>query len=50
MAIPKYDDLDKKPVKMTETLKVLQNTRQQKIEEEVEEEFRLLQERKTGEM
>ncbi len=44
--VPKYDDPDKKPVKMTENLKALQNTRSKKIEEEVEDEFKALQERK----
>ena len=41
-----YDDPDKKPVKMTNSLKMLEDTRKSKTEKEVEDEFRQLQEKK----
>lgn len=37
-----YEDPDKKPVKMTASLKILQNTRRGKVTDEVEEEFKAL--------
>jgi hypothetical protein len=43
MATFKYEDPDKKPVKMTESLKILQDTRMAKTAIEVEEEFKILQ-------
>lgn len=41
-----YDDPDKKPVKMTQSLKILEDTRKQKTEKEVEDEFKSLQVKK----
>jgi len=38
-----YEDPDKKPVKMTETLRMLQETRRGKVTQEVEDEFKALQ-------
>lgn len=37
-----YEDPDKKPVKITESLKMLQDTRRDKVTQEVEDEFRAL--------
>lgn len=37
-----YEDPDKKPVKMTESLKMLQDTRREKVTQEVEDEFKAL--------
>mmetsp|Transcript_24251 Transcript_24251/g.23850 ORF Transcript_24251/g.23850 Transcript_24251/m.23850 type:complete len:112 (+) Transcript_24251:892-1227(+) len=47
--VPRYDDPDKKPVKMTEPLKQLKDIRSRKIEDEVEEEFQALADRKQQE-
>lgn len=41
-----YDDPDKKPVRMTEQLKLLQETRQGKVNQEVEDEFKTLHQQK----
>jgi hypothetical protein len=37
-----YEDPDKKPVKMTEQLRLLQETRKGKVNQEVEDEFKAL--------
>lgn len=41
-----YEDPDKKQFKMTENLKMLQNTRKGKVEQEVEEEFKVMHQQK----
>lgn len=41
-----YEDPDKKQFKITENLKMLQNTRKGKVEQEVEEEFKVMHQQK----
>ena len=41
-----YEDPDKKPVKMTENLKMLQDTRRGKVIQEVEDEFKAIHQQK----
>ena len=38
-----YEDPDKNPVRMTESLKMLQDIRQGKVTKDVEDEFKLMQ-------
>jgi hypothetical protein len=42
----KYEDPDKKPVKMTESLRILDETRKSKTAQDVEDEFRAIREKK----
>ena len=44
-----YEDPDKKPVKMTESLKILDETRKQRTAFEVEQEFKSLNDKKLNE-